>query len=410
MVSGTGASLMNAIHWDPGDESRTKYDLIIIGGGIYGVMLAYEASIQGLYPLIIEKNDFGGATSANSMRILHGGFRYLQHLNLPRFYVSVQERGWFLKNFTSLTQSLPFLMPLHGLGLKKPGLFRIALSIDALLRRFAGRHLGGGEKVFNGFTITANQVKKVFPAVRRKGLKAGGIWFDAVVTDSRYLLMEILKRACDKGAVALHRMRAEKLHVSSKKVAGIACRDLVTGKPYTFESRVVINAAGPWCRGLAKTLCGVDFPDLFKPSLAWNLLLNRTPPSHYGLAVSSEKPGAQTLFLVPCRDGLLAGTGHAPWNGSPEKPSPNRPQILQFLDELNTAVPDLKLIESDIRQVYAGLLPAKRDGECELRERPIIIDHGKSGGPAGFFSVSGVKFTTARQVAEQTLRHSFKAL
>jgi glycerol-3-phosphate dehydrogenase len=58
--------------------------------------------------------------------------------------------------------------------------------------------------------------------------------------------------------------------------------------------------------------------------------------------------------------------------------------------------------------IYAGLLPATREGTADLAMHEIIHDHGARGGPDGLFSISGVKFTTARLVAEKTLHRAFE--
>ena len=97
-----------------------RYDLIVVGGGIYGMCLALEASRRDLRPLLLERDDFGGATSLNSLRILHGGLRYLQTLVIPRFFESVEQRAWFMANFRPLCRVLPCLMPLYGKGLRRP--------------------------------------------------------------------------------------------------------------------------------------------------------------------------------------------------------------------------------------------------------------------------------------------------
>ncbi|MEJ2083967.1 MAG: FAD-dependent oxidoreductase [Acidobacteriota bacterium] len=102
------------IERNPALFSRDSYDLLIIGGGIYGACLSLEASRRGLSSLVLERDDFGGATSWNSLRILHGGLRYLQHLDLKRFRESVAERRWFSFWFPELVRPLPCLMPLYG--------------------------------------------------------------------------------------------------------------------------------------------------------------------------------------------------------------------------------------------------------------------------------------------------------
>src|SRR3970040_1750222 len=107
----------------PEAASKEKYDLIIVGGGIYGAALSYMASLYGLESLLLERDDFGGATSYNSLRILHGGLRYLQKLDLHRFWESVRERNWFFRNFAGLVEPLPCLIPLYNRGLYRKSIF-----------------------------------------------------------------------------------------------------------------------------------------------------------------------------------------------------------------------------------------------------------------------------------------------
>ena len=63
---------------------QRAYDVVIIGGGIYGACVAWDASLRGLTVALLEKDDFGHATSSNNHKIIHGGFRYLQHVDLKR--------------------------------------------------------------------------------------------------------------------------------------------------------------------------------------------------------------------------------------------------------------------------------------------------------------------------------------
>src|SRR5690349_19432236 len=73
--------------------ARVEQDIVIIGGGIYGAMLHLEAARAGLRSALVERGDFGGATSENSLRIVHGGLRYLQNLNVARSVESTRERS-----------------------------------------------------------------------------------------------------------------------------------------------------------------------------------------------------------------------------------------------------------------------------------------------------------------------------
>ena len=72
--------------------SDESFDLVVIGGGVYGLSAAWDAALRGLKVAVLEKGDFGAATSSGSLKLIHGGLRYLQHLNFARMRISINER------------------------------------------------------------------------------------------------------------------------------------------------------------------------------------------------------------------------------------------------------------------------------------------------------------------------------
>ena len=391
---------------DPQGLSGQDFDLVVVGGGIYGIMVALEATRRGLRPLVLERGDFGGATSHNSLRIVHGGLRYLQSLDLPRFRESVDERRWFLRHFPDLVRPLPCLMPLYGAGLRRPWALRVALALnDALSPR---RNLGvRDDRVLPaGRVLDVQATREVFPAVELSGLKGAALWHDAFIPDTPALFMEALGWACAKGARALNYVEATGVIERDGRVRAVRAVDAASGAALEFHAPVVVNAAGPWSPAFAAA-CRAQAEDLFPPSLAWNVVFRRAPLSEYALAVAPPRPGAQTYFLVPWKGVLLAGTGHAPWDAGPGDPRLPPDLLETFVADLNEAVPGLGLGEGDVARVFAGLLPARGPGSAELTVRPVVLEHGASGGPNGLFSLSGIKLTTSRRVADELLSRAF---
>ncbi len=390
----------------PEKASKELYDLIIIGGGIYGVMLALEASRRKLRSLLLEKGDFGKFTSFNSLRIIHGGFRYLQKFDLKRLRDSVGERRWFLKNFPNLVKPLPCLMPLYGKGLRHPLALWFALKLYDILSAKRNKGLNPERHIPSGMIINASQTKKIFPSLDTKGLKGGAIWYDAFVPDSQRLIMEILRWACKYGATASNYVEALDLTRVNNRAIGIAAIDHEKNTSLKFISNIVINAAGPWCRDLAERF-DRDEPSLFKSMLAWNVLFKRKAISDHALAVTPKKPGGHTYFIVPWKGMLLAGTGHSPWLSDRKDPMPSEEQINIFCDDLNIAVPNLNINREEILYVFPGLQSATNKGGTYFAIREVILNHADNSGPIGLYSVSGVKFTTARLVADRTLNVIF---
>ena len=378
------------------------YDLIIVGGGIYGTMLTLEATARGLRPLLMERQDFGGQTSFNSFRLIHGGLRYLQTLDLVRLRQLVAERRWYLHNFPDLTVNLPCLMPLYKRGFRRRKILRLALLVNDLMSLDANAGLQPEQHLPSWRIVKPDEVLDLCPGIDTGTLEGAALWWEASVPDSQRLIMEVLRWSAACGAVVLNYLAADRLVVRNGKAAGVAARDAITGREHEFRAPIVINATGPWVRATAAQF-DRDYAELFRPTIAWNILFSTPPPSEYMLALQAEDPPARTLFFQPFKGRLLLGTGHAGWDGDPDRVSPSPDQIAYTLDVANSLLPGLGLAASGILRVFSGLLSGRGEPGQELESRPAIVDHGRCKGVPGLFSVSGVKFSSARTVAGRVL-------
>lgn len=394
-----------AIHRDPAAAATERYDLVIVGGGIQGIMLALEATRRRLRPVLLERADFAALTSYNSLRILHGGLRYLQRLDLRRSLESIRERAWWLRWFPDLVHPLPCLMPLYGEGPRRPSVMWAGLKANQLLCALAT-----GPKDASlppGRIAGADEVNALFPGVARMGLQGGAIWYDAWAPNAPRLCLEAIRWATIEGAVALNRLEAQGLVLRDGRVQGVRARDLETGAELRFEAPIVINAAGPRAADFALRCGGVQSAIRQPATLAWNVTFRRPGLSTHGLALKRPGPRAQTHFVVPWKGWLCAGTPYARPPAGDCSAEPSEPQLAAFIEDLNRALPDLDLALDDIAHVYAGLLPAaRREGDLPA-DRAIVVDHGRCGGPSGLISVTTPKLTTARAVADRLLARHF---
>lgn len=399
---------------NPNAAATQRYDLTIIGGGIYGVCLALEAAQRGQRTLLIERGDLGGEVSWNSLRILHGGLRYLQKMDLRRFFESVGERRWFLANFPDVTRPLPCMMPLYGDGLRRPAVFQVALRMNDAMSCRRNADVRPSHRLGRARVISAGETAKLFPAVDRDGLRGAALWRDGQMTNSQRVMMELCRWAASSGATLLNYVEATGLETRDGQVAAVEAKDVTTGDALRFETDKLVNAAGPWCAAVSETL-GDHRPELFRPAIAFNVLFDRPPVAETAVAVTAKEPGSRTYFLHNEGPHLLGGTYHAPLPPEGQRTGSAfqdhlRHLVADYIDQVNRGAPELNLKREEVLRAYVGRLPAHRDGDEEPTDHPIIHDHSTTSEVAGLWSVSGVKYTTARLVAEQTLRKMLPGL
>ena len=102
-------------------------DLLVIGGGVTGTGIVWDAALRGLRVGLLEKVDFGSGTSGRSARLVHGGLRYLAHLQIGMVYESSRERRTLLRIAPHLIKPLPFLYPLYKGGKDRRFVIRAGL-------------------------------------------------------------------------------------------------------------------------------------------------------------------------------------------------------------------------------------------------------------------------------------------
>src|SRR3954449_8696478 len=93
--------------------SGRTFDLLVVGGGIYGLAIAYDAAQRGLSVALVERHDFGSGSSFNHLRTIHGGLRYLQSLDIARARESVRERRTIARIAPHAVRPTPFALPIY---------------------------------------------------------------------------------------------------------------------------------------------------------------------------------------------------------------------------------------------------------------------------------------------------------
>jgi glycerol-3-phosphate dehydrogenase len=402
--------------------TQQPYDVLIIGGGIYGVWVAWDAALRGLSVALLEKGDFGHATSFNSLRIIHGGLRYLQHGDIRRMRRSIYERKVLMRVAPHLVHPLPFFIPTYGHAMRGKGVLSLALLLNDLIG-FDRNYWQSPEKYIpRGRVISGGECLRLFPGLERQGLTGAAIFYDAQVANTERLILSVARSAARAGAHMANHVEVEGLLGAEDRVVGVTARDALTGEKLEVRAGTVVNATGPWLDQVLGFLAGRHPSRQLMLSKTFNLLVDRELFPHYAVGVYGKshfddrdailRKGSRLFFITPWHGRSLIGTAHLPYDADRDHVQVTEAEIQAFLDEINAAYSAADLKRQDVCFAYGGLLPvtAYGAGDVQLIKRPEIRDHRTQGGPEGLVSVIGVKFTEARRVAEQTIDLVFKKL
>ena len=400
------------------------FDLLVIGGGIYGACVAWEGISRGLSVALVEKNDFGGGTSANSLKVIHGGLRYLQYFDLKRFRESTKERTNLMRIAPHLVHPLPVMIPTYGHGKRGKEIHFIALLINDLLSLDC-HYTGDSQKRLPwGRLVSKHMVLGHTPDINQSGLTGAAIFHDAQVYNAERLVLAFLRSAYEAGAEIANYTEVIGPLCDDHRLKGVRVRDNLTGNQLEVRAKMTANMSGPWVErvfgvlglGRVYSSCGwvKGINVVTRPLGQTHAIGVSTTSSYYDKDAVIQK-GGRFLFAMPWRDRSIIGTSYLPFSGSPEDLRITESDIELLIGEFNQTnlFTERKIKREDVLFVHAGLLPGSpRDlprGGPQLSKQYVIRDDSEHG-LAGLICVSGVKYTTARHVAERVIDKIFQAM
>lgn len=387
----------------------SKFDVIVVGAGFYGVTTAWDAAQRGLSVAIIDKDDFGAATSFNNLKTLHGGLRSLQAMNFSQMRLFIRERRALARILPHLVRPLPFIVPTTRHPKRSALLMRLALAINDAVARDRNEGLSDpGMHLPNGRIVSREEALRLNPIVAPEGVTGGAIWYDYQMISTDRVTLSFLLSAVDAGACAVNYLQATRFLQQNGRVTGVRVEDRLTNEAFAVRGSVVINAAGPWAAhllaGLPAASQGTPPPRL---SRAMNLVTRKVVNDH----ACGGLVNGRYLFMVPWRDVSMLGTSHDAHEGAADQLKVSRWDLEAFLKDAREAFPHAGLTTADVRLIHRGLLPmVSGDGpHVKLLRESQVVDHAQHGLP-GLVSMFGVRYTTARYTAERAVDAAFRAM
>lgn len=394
-----------------------NYDVLVVGGGIHGAAILQEASLAGYKTALIEKSDFCSATSANSLKIMHGGLRYLQQLNFFRMRNSIRSRNIMMRIDPDNVKSLGFLMPLYGWGLGGKEIMKTALTINDWISLDRNTGLGKENHLPKGKIIPARECQAIIPDVQKKGLRGAGIWYDAIARDTEHLGISFIKQAVSYGASVANYLEAVDINIENNQIKSIKVIDAISGNKFNIKSKCVVNATGPWVKDIQDLAhsCSIEEP---KWVSGINIVVNKKIFPDYAVCLQGNDrylanrrfsgKGKRSYFFVPWQGQTMVGTFYKGYNGHPDNFKIKKKDIVEFIDQINKISKQSEIKLANISFYHGGLLPAKsvkNNGIYQLENKTTVINHDI---PHGLISIKSIKYTTAPTVAQKVLNDVIK--
>ncbi len=392
-----------------------EFDVLVVGGGVTGAATAWDASQRGVSVALLERGDFGGATSAESLKVVHGGVRYLQHLDIVRVRESSRERRALLRMAPHLVQPMPFVVPTYGHGMRGPEILGTAFALLNALTADRNRGLTDpASRIPAARIVSRARVLEWFPDIDKNGLTGAGVFYDGQLFNPPRLVWALVRTAARAGAAVANYCDVVALVLQGGRVVGVQVEDRLGGDRFEVRARTVINAAGPYAEALL-VRSGIRQSRSVPFSRDMALVLKRKFVNGRGLALQTRyrdpsavlSRGARHLFLVPWRGRTLVGVNSLIWRDEPDRLRVTEAEVTDFVTEIAEADPKLGLTMDDVALVMAGLLPVEKGdeegGNVSFGKRPLVVDNAKVDGVQGLVSAISNRYTVARGVAEHAV-------
>lgn len=367
-----------------------QFDILVIGGGITGCGIAYEAASRGLSVALVDKADFASGTSSRSSRLVHGGVRYLEHGHIHLVFESSAERRALLRLAPHLVRPLEFTWPVYeGARISRWKLGAGLFAYDALaLFRNVARHR----------RLSHDAVLAREPALQAAGLKGGASYFDAATNDARLTLANAIA-AAEAGAVTVNHAGVIRLTIENGRAVGAVVQDALGQGSVSVRARSIINATGPWSDELRAL--DDDVSPAVRASKGAHIEVPRARLGNRNAVTMISPVDGRVLFALPAGVFAIIGTTETETKGVPDEVRASHGDVRYLLDAANWFFPSARLHDGDVVSAWAGIRPLVADDE--VNPGVLSREHAIRSSEHGVVSITGGKLTTYRVMARDVV-------
>ncbi len=322
---------------------KSPFDVLVIGGGIYGAWVAYDAALRGLRVAIVERHDWASGTSSASSKLIHGGLRYLEYGHVSLVQKTLQERSRLLRLAPHRVWPLRFVLPLTDDGRANRFSLTVGLGIYDFM---AGRKAGvPGHQFVMRDTLLSHMPWIAAPDI------TGGFFYSDAGTDDARLTLELIAGAIDAGAVAVNYATVtDIMRDPGGKVTGGLVHDLIHDHQYEVRARVTVVTAGPWCSQVVGNL-----PSPIRFSKGVHLVMPPIRGAAHHAALLTAPQDRRVFFLIPWYGATLLGTTDDDYKGSLDDVTVTDADKSYLLTAVQQRCPQLQWTHTHMRAAFAGV-------------------------------------------------------
>lgn len=397
---------------------HTDYDLLVIGGGINGCGIARDAAGRGLKVCLLEMSDLGGATSASSTKLFHGGLRYLEYFEFRLVREALIEREVLLKAMPHISWPMRFVLPFHK-DMRFDGTTPTSKLLGTVMPWMKGRrpawliriglfmydNLGGREILPGTKSLDLRAAPEGAPL--NKKFKKAFEYSDCWVEDSRLVVLNA-RDAEDRGADIFTREKVLGSDVTDG-VWTVTSENSNTGETTKRTARMVVNAAGPWVGDVLRGTLRSNSSAGVRLVRGSHIVTKRL--FEHDKCYFFQGTDGRIIFAIPYEtDFTLIGTTDAEHADPSQKPECTDEERDYLIDFINQYIAKPIAVE-DIVWTYSGVRPLYDDGadSATAATRDYVLKVDKSrGAPA--LNVFGGKITTYRCLAESAMEEIEKEI
>ena len=373
-----------------GRLERQQLDVLVVGGGITGVGIALDAASRGLSVGLIEARDLAAGTSSRSSKLIHGGLRYLEMLELKLVHEALRERRLLLTRVAPhLVRPVEFLFPLRHRGWE-----RLYMGAGLLLYDlWAGKHLPRAQHLSRRAALAAA------PALRPDSLIGAVRFSDAQEDDALYAVYVARTAAVHGASIATRVEAAGFVRDETGRVLGVHADDVLSGQQLEIRARHTIVAVGVATDRVLELATGRPQKTV-RPSKGIHLIVPRgSIPMRSGLFMRTEKSIFHAIPWGP--DHWLLGDTDTEWDGEVDTPVANRADVDYVLAKVNSVL-TRPVERKAICGVFAGLRPlVAAEGATDTTR--LSREHRLFSPAPGLTAIAGGKYTTYRVMARDAV-------